>query len=338
MLTPVERALDDYDRGRAALEDGDPTAARAAFAAARAHHNDAPSLLTWEAYAAREAGDTQGALALLTDGLARWPAHPELRVHRAALLVQAGALSEAADDLRAAFATGAVHPLDLAEDPDFAPLQSDPAFRDLIPPPAVEVAVRSEAGAVLQGDRWLLELDLVGPAGGAASIERYAPLPPQLALEEVIEELAASGGRLQRRKIEARYRARGPGQGVLGPWRVTIGAAVSDIAAVPVDVVEVPDRPPATAYSPVSLPLPSQLGPTSPEPGVQRVGRGVVVTTPPGARVEVVGPDGAALPALRLELREDGATRLVRYWLPAGTAGQVRVTRAGLTLLDAALP
>lgn len=340
VLAPVKAALLHYDAGRAALDDGDAAGAQRSFAQARTAQPDAPSLLVWEAFAARQAGQTEDALRILDQGVSRWPAHPEVRVHRAALLVLTGDLDGGAADLRAAYATGQVHPTDLASDVDFAPLAASAEHRALVPPPSAALQARGESGAVLLGDRWTAVVSLQTPLGAPVALEVARPMPEMLALSEVVEECEATSAELgtETRTVRFRYRTVASGEGELGPFALAAGPAVGEAPAVPVSVLPVPGRSSSSAPPAQPLLLPSQLGSSDPSPRLAQSAGGTVLTAPPGARVGLVSPEGTPLEPLRLELREDGATRLVRYWLPAGTAGRATVTRGGVTLLDDPLP
>ena len=340
VLAPVKAALSHYDAGRDALDAGDAAGAQAAFARARAAQPDAPSLLVWEALAAREAGQTDRALQLLTEGAARWPTHPEVRVHRAALLVLEGDLDGAANDLRAAYATGHVRPVDLASDPDFSALAASAVHSALVPRPSAKLQVAGEAGAVLLGDRWTALVTLQSPLGAPIALELVGSVPDMLALSEVVEDRAAAqtDAGLEARTVRLRYRTVAAGEGTLGPFAVAAGAAVGEAPAVPVSVLSVPGRVGSGSASTRRLPLPSQLGSSDPSPGLVQTEGGTVLTVPPGAQVTLLSEAGEPLDPVRLELREDGATRVVRYWLPSGTRGHATVSRGGLTLLDAGLP
>ena len=151
-LARYREALDAYGEGRAALAAGKTADAAAAFGRVAERDPDSATAVGWRAWALDQGGDDAGALAVLDEGLARFPSDPNLRYNRAALRARSGALDGAAEDLRVLYASGALDPAEAGDDPDFAALARDPATVALAPPPAVEVSAHGEAGAVLLGD------------------------------------------------------------------------------------------------------------------------------------------------------------------------------------------
>lgn len=195
---------------------------------------------------------------------------------------------------------------------------------------------------MLLGDRWTAEVEVVGPLGAPLALALRGIVPDQLELTEVVEDQTEMNpvARTETRTVLLRFRAVKAGEGSLGPFEVAAGPAVDEAPAVPVSVVAVPGRTPGvTGLGRLDrLPLPSQLGPLDPSPSLLETNGAVVLTAPPGATATLVAPDGASLPAVRLELRESGGTRLVRYWVPAGSQGTATVAQGGLTLLEQPLP
>ena len=337
VLDPIHEALEAYDVGRAALARGDAPAARAAFAEARAHQPDDPTLAAWEAWAVAEGGDPAGALVLLDAGLDRWPEAADLRAHRAALRARGGDIPGAGADLRSLYAAGALHPRDAADDPDFAPLADHPETRALVPPPTLAIQGEGEGGAVLLGDTWTLEVEVRSPAADPLALS--VPALGLLRLESVIEERLSDEGRDAWRRLRLTYRAVQPGAAPLGPIAARAGRAGGELAALPVDIVALPGRseqPPGPTWQ--TLPLPSALGGPDPTPGVATVGGHTVVTAPADARVDFTWQGPEPVGAVRVELRADERSVLQRWVVPAHPAGRVTVRGGGLDLLDQALP
>lgn len=336
VLDPIAEALEAYDVGRAALARGDRQAARAAFAEARTHQPDDPTLAAWEAWAVAEDGDPMGALGLLDAGLGRWPAAVDLRMHRAALRARSGDLTGAGADLRALYAAGALHPRDAAADPDLALLASHPETRALVPAPALAIQGQGEAGAVLLGDTWTVEVELRTPADQPVALS----VPPLdlLRLEAVVEERLSDEGRDAWRRVRVTFRAIRPGAAELGPIAARSGAAAGELAALPVEIVTLPGRseqPVGPTWS--TLPLASALGAADPTPSVAEVGGLTVVTAPADARVEFAWAGPEPVGAVRVELRADARSVLQRWVVPVHPAGRVTVRSGGLDLLDQAL-
>ena len=337
VLDPIAEARADYDRGQEALASGDPDAARRAFAEARAHDDQTPTLAAWEAHAAAEAGDVVGALALLDAALGRWPRSADLRFNRAALRARSGDLPGAAEDLRALYSSGLLSPREAAADPDFAPLAAHPDYAVLVPPPRLDVVVTGEAGSVLLGEPWDLDLEVRGPADAALAIGEPSGGAGLLALERVVEEVGPVEAGRRGRQLRFRWRAEAAGVGALGPLTLRAGPATAEVEPQAIEVVALGKRAePAAPPRWTTLPIPSALGASDPEPTLVRHGEWWVVTAPPSARIAWEGPAAEVRP-VALELRREGQTLLQRQVLPVGPAGRVRVTQAGLTLLDRGL-
>ena len=127
------RALEAYDRGRAALDAGKPAEAVKAFADARVADPDSLPLRFWEAKALADAGDLASADARITEVIQSDPRNGPAWYERAAWRARAGRLDEAASDLREGIRLGARSPLEAAADPDFAAALGHPAFAGVLP-------------------------------------------------------------------------------------------------------------------------------------------------------------------------------------------------------------
>jgi hypothetical protein len=335
VLDPVDDALDAYDDGRAALTRGDAVGARTAFALARSFQPDDPTLAAWEAHAADQAGDVSGALALLNVGVAAWPSSVDLRYNRAALLARTGDVAGAAVDLRVLYKAGVVHPRDAADDPDFAPLAADPTTAGLVPPPALAVTARGEGGAVLLAERWSLEIELRGPTGADLVLQSTGSATPLLRLDKVVEELLPGDARETPRRLRLEYRAVQAGTGTIGPWAAKAGRAAGLVPAQSVEVVPLPGRESGESGPPLAgVPLPSALGPPDPAPMVTQSAVGTVITAPVEATIDVDWSDDAFVAVIHTELRDGDRAVLQRLVVPRHPAGEVRISRAGLDLLQ----
>ncbi len=339
VLDPIEASLTAYDAGRAALATDQPLVAAAAFAQASEAAPDQPLPVAWRAHALVQAGDLQGAFGVLDAGLTRWPGQPDLAYQRAALRARLGDLKGAAADLVDVYQSGAVLPQDAALDPDFAPLLAQPDTAALLPLPTVDVQVTGEAGAVLLGESWDLDLLLSLPAGAHLSLEDRSEAPGLLRLVSVVEDQLGVEGRVEGRRVVLHYEAARPGLSQAGPWRVVAGAAETLVPARPVEVLALGQRAQTQPDGPGRpLPVPSALGPADPAPRLERLEPWTVLTAPASAKTTWMDATGQPLDPLRVELRESGRSLLIRELLPGSPAVHVRVEQAGLVLLEAQLP
>lgn len=333
-------ALAAYDQGREALAAGQPEAAARHFAEAARIDPDSPALPAWRATALDRAGDLSGAQEALEEALARFPGDVTLRYNRAALLARQGVLEEAALELRALYAAGAVDPAEVGEDPDFALLAEDPRYQALAPPPSVVVTARGEEGPVLLGEPATLDLEIASRAGALVSITDMGDASGLLRHARTVEDDHGVEGRVAKRTLTVTWRAVAPGEAALGPWLVAAGGVSAVTERVPLEVLALPGRAPSgepdEAGSVQSVEA-MFAGKSAPWAGRER-GR-VLVVHSPGARAEVRGAEGEVDPApVQLELRRAGQTEAQGELHRVSGAATVRVTRGGHTLLEAEVP
>lgn len=307
-LDPYARALRAWEEGRAALDAGDPAAAAARFAAARADDARSPVLALWEARALAAQGRLPDAERTLDAVIAAHPDEGLAWYNRAAYRARQGRLDAAGADLEAALRRGAASPFAAAADPDFAPHLAHPAFARLLPPAPLIAVAEGPTGPVWLDGQVEIVLRTRGLAALAPRLVLDGAAPPCLALERVVQEDAVDG-EVATRVVTLRYRAVAACRVALGPWTVHAGAARVRLDALPVEV-EAPEgrpAPPAPAH-PSELPFPGSV----PSPGALAVGGGALATAGPEAPPS---RDGAAAP-VGLEWRVGGQTRAVGGWWP----------------------
>lgn len=334
-LDAHREAIKAYDAGRAALE-SDPAAAATRFAEAAARDPDAPELLAWQAEALSRAGDLAGAEQVLATGLVRFPDAADLAYNRAALLARLGRLDEAAALLGALYAAGAAEPAEAGEDPDFAALAADPRYASYAPPPQVEVHAVGEAGPVLLGEEWTLELEILARAGELLTFTELGEPTGLLRHQRTVEDLSPPEGRRQRRTLTVTWRAVAPGQRALGPWLVAAGGQSAVVGPLAVEVVALPGREPGEPDELGSLFSVEAALAGPPPPWAGRLLGRLAVRLPPDAAVEV--EPQPPRPPVQLELRRGGQTEQIAWLYADAGPSRVRVTRGPTELLSAEVP
>jgi hypothetical protein len=334
-LSDLQRALDAYAAGQVALVQGDPNAAAKSFARAAAADKERAAPIAWQAWAEDKAGRTEAALATLNAGLARFPADPYLRYNRAAIRARTGQLALAGSDLRWLYANAHVEPVEVADDGDFVRLGTDPELRALLPAVQVSAVVTGEPGSVVLGERFTLELDLVGRSGAAVSMQDLGEPTGLLRHTRTIEDVLPAERLWTRRRIRVEYRAVAAGQAKIGPWLISAAGTSVLTDRLPFEVVALPGRdarqPPQEATAVV---IPSSWAGWQEPPWIGTVD---------GQRLAVVGPMHKVRPAdaradgVQLELREAGQVRWTTVPLGPGVPVDI-VERGGVVLRDPSAP
>lgn len=324
-LDAIATRLATWERGKKALDAGDPVQARAAFAEARALAPDDTTLTLWEARAAAAAGDLDGALALLDETVNSHPGASAAWYNRAAYRARQGRLAEAAADLRVALDAGVTSPWAATLDPDFAPHRANPAFAAILPAAPLSVAATGPDGAVFLGGT--VEVTLM--ARGLAEPRPTLGLAPFaascLALRELVEDGQVDGD-TARWVITLRFDTKGPCRANLGPFTLTGAGGIPAQSGVVSVVVEAPEgavvgeAPPL----PLSLPLPGTLFAANPGRQATRVAGGVAALAGADEELSASRGGGPAGPAVKLELRVSGQTRARGAFWPGDGALTVR--------------
>ncbi|MCB9745467.1 MAG: tetratricopeptide repeat protein [Alphaproteobacteria bacterium] len=333
----LSESLQRYDAGRAALDAGDAEGAVRELQAAVAANPASAELWLWLGSAQARAGRAEEAMASATEALARRPRWSLALYNRACWSLRGGSASEAelqraAEDLRLALSSGELNPLEVAVDPDLAPLRAHPELSAVLPPAHLPLEVEASAEPVFLGSEWELHVQLRHAAGAPPALllgeASTLPARPVAALETW-----DPGKPLGTRGLTLRLEVLGPGEGALGGWRVDAGGLTGEAAPTryhflaPEGAAPVAALPVAQAFT-----WPSKRLEGLSAPGVRRDGELVVVRGEPGDRVE--WGSGVEDP-MRLELREDGAIKLVGWQARLPLGEPVRVLRGGRLLLEA---
>lgn len=273
------RSLAAWEDGVAALEAGDPGAARADLQQAREAW-DGPVLMAWEARAAAESGDLEGAVGLLDEALALQPGLAEARYNRAAYLARLGRLEEAGRELRVALDAGARPAREVLEDPDFAEHLGHPSFA-FLPRSWLQVAVEAPREPVFWGSEVSVRLRVLGAEEEPVEV-RVPEVELPLQLVEVVEEALPSTAGLQR-DVVLTYRVTGAGELALGPLEIAAGRHVQAVPAVEL-VLTAPEGREAVLH-PLRAETPSALRGEREVPAVWRDGGSTWVLLGRGARV-----------------------------------------------------
>jgi len=335
------RALDRFEEGRRALDEGRAGVAAEAFARAAELDPGHGLLRSWQALALARAGRIEEAIALLEEpgragGLAPFDLY-NLGAWNARLGREEAALAW----LEQALAADPALRTALGEDADLAWLRERELFRSRIGGEKPTAAMLGEEGAILAGEPYDMEL-LVGAAGDASLALAWGqPLPEGFALRRAVDTLSAgAGGGSATRSIEYSVRCTRAGEGTLGPWTLRIGELDLEVPAVPWQAI-LPEGirldPPELAPPPAPefwTPREALAGLAAPA-ALERFGR-LLLLSSPGDQVEI-GPGAVIDPPVELELRHDEQVEVqarLWTWAPAARQAEVRIRRAGATLLE----
>ncbi|MCB9779165.1 MAG: tetratricopeptide repeat protein [Alphaproteobacteria bacterium] len=324
-----------WDQGQALLEAGDAAAAADAFARAAALDPASPSLLAWRARALERAGDLLGALAVLDEGVERFPDDLDLRFNRAALRARDGDLDGAARDLEAARECCGLLPEVAGADPDLALLRADPRHAGLVLPPGPVVMARGEEGSVLLGEPYEVELLVAHGAELSLGLESMGQASGLLTRERVVEHHMGEEDGRRGVRLDLRWRCVQAGEGLLGPWLVLAGGASTLTEPLPVRCVSVGGRdgtePGAAREAAV---LPSQHVGAHRPPWMGELDGRFAVLLPPGATVDARDASGAALRSEEhWELRERDRTVWEVELFERDRVASARILQAGSELL-----
>ncbi|MEY3214685.1 MAG: hypothetical protein RIT28_5166, partial [Pseudomonadota bacterium] len=301
----LAQALAENDRGRALLEAGDAAGAAAAFSRAIELDPTSADLELWRGRALAASGDLPGAIDATSAALRKRSGDGVALYNRACYRARLGELETALIDLDAALATGAVSAQRAARDPDLQPLRDDPRTQDRAPRPTVRCAAELPPEPVFIGAPLPLTVRVAFERGAPLGVVSLGEGAPLFSLGRALEVVETEGD-LTRVELSYELRPLAPGQGSLGPLRVTAGELLCEVAALPFTVLG-----PEGFVAP-----PLGLGPDLTPPSARVAGLGLPGSTRRGAQVLARAEAGDTLvlsptpPQLtRLELRESGLTR-----------------------------
>lgn len=289
-------AIREAQRGERSFAAGDLESALAAFDSALEQYPDDAVLLGWRAKVLAAQNRYDAAERSASAAARRRPDIPELALNQATYLIRLGqidAAGEVLDQIRAEVDWEKV-----AEDSDFKPFVGDPRFPRL-PTGAPVVRVSGPPGSVFVGSQVDVRVVIEG-----------APIPLRLTggsgpvvLTELIEDRVSSGVTV----LIYRYRVTGGGSVSLGPWQ----AGATTVPQITFDALAPEGATTADGGGPFILQPPSAVIWDDGQPGARE--------TKDGKRSQLLPGDPLpprSMTTVRLELREEGNTRVIQMWEP----------------------
>lgn len=361
--SPAARALDRWEAGREALEEGSPHQALRHFERARELDPESPALAGWTARALAATGALEEAVAVLDEAVRLGNAPPELVYNRAAYRSRLGREQAALDDLALVLPGRPTWYEQALADPDFQALVAAGRLESFAPASQVEATVQGSVESLLLGDSLDLELDVraSSPVRLDLSWEGGSDAGSWALLRIVDDRSASPGGAASpsspragpstpavRRTVVFTIRALSAGEGELGPWRLEArNPHREDRAGVAIDLDPVSWRvlAPSGGRPPEGEPVPLSEAfwlPREPllaldVPAATPRDGWLLVRHEPGDRVEV-SEEAVWGPPVRLQVREAGETvahGVAWRWRSAAAGAQIRVRRNGRLRLDA---
>ncbi len=330
-LSGLRDALAAYADGQAAIASGNTEAAVHAFARAAESDPNRATPLAWQAWAEDQAGRPGVALALLDEALVRFPDDTNLRYNRAAIRARLGQLEEAASDLRWLYANGRIQPVEVADDPDFVGLGTDPELRALLPSVQVSAVVSGEPSSVVLGERFTLHFDVVSRKDAEVSIKDMGENSGLLRHTRTMEDVLPPERVWSRRRVEMEYDAVVGGSATIGPWLVSSAGTSVLTDRVSLEVIALPGRstvPLADTASSTRLPSGWTEQPTPPWVGEVEGQRWAFV-----GPLHTLRPSNSRVSRAEYELRDKG--QVVWRALPLAAGLPVEIVQSGAVVLHA---
>jgi len=217
-LTPLAQALSLYDQGVEALPT-DPVRSADLFAQASEQDPRSAELHLWRAKALAASGDLAGAVGAADAALALDPNLVEARYNRGCWKARSGDLESALIDVEQALEDSRVDPLDVAMDPDLAPLRE--AWPDRLPKAELVCSSQLPGDAVFLGSEWTMSLECTHRPGEVMTVEGPA-LPPSIRHVKTLQRLEPAGS-LERTVLEFTFVVQGADESTLGSWTFRAG-------------------------------------------------------------------------------------------------------------------
>ncbi len=218
-LTPIAEALSLYDQGVEALA-SDPAGAAELFARASEQDPGSAELQLWRGKALAASGDFEGAIAAADAALALDPMLVEALYNRGCWKARSGDLESALVDVERALEDSRVDPLDVAVDPDLAPLRE--AWPERLPKAELVCSSQLPGDAVFVGSEWTMSLECTHRPGEILQVEGPV-VPPSIRHVKTRQRLEPAGV-LESTVLEFTFVVQGADESTLGPWTLSAGA------------------------------------------------------------------------------------------------------------------
>ena len=263
-------------------------------------------------------GDVGGAEALLTAAIppALVGAHAPVLWDRAAIRAGAGDLEGAEKDLRACVDLG-VDPRALGADPAFSMMSGRSEYGELLPQPVLQAQEAAPARKVLVGETWRRTIRVLSPPG-ALQLVPVGPMPTDLVLASVVEDVIAEDAYTVVREIRFEWQTTEPGLLDVPALQVGVGPLSSALPPQALEVVAVGGQRQQSAAKPLvspSFPVPSTHDATLEDGAVVDLPGGHIVQAPAHWSCRLAPK---ATGAVRMVRRAAGQPRWSGWWVPLG--------------------
>ena len=327
----MSAALHAWQEGSDRLEKGDLDGAREAFARGLAVRPDDPLLGAWDARAAAESGDLDGAIRRLRQVVRLAPGFAEARYNLAAYLARNGALDEAGAELEVAVNNGARPAREVLSDPDFSPHLAHPAFA-FLPSTDMVVAVSGPDGPVFWGSLGTLTLRVSGIDDNAVHVAT-PPVTGPIELVGVVEDhMRSTDGKAV--DLSWTFKAVGAGSIALGPFEIAAGSFKASARAVTIQTTAPEGKEvPQTAPSAFRFLTPTELGGAYEDGSAHRIDGGVAVKALITDRIDV---EPSATSMVQYDSKMGGQSRwMLRHYRGFQSPPErVKISRGGEVLFD----
>jgi len=227
-LVAQREALDAWEDGKEALEEGVPERAADHFLEALGHQPGDPILVTWHAVALAEGGQREQALTKLEEVLARQPGLHEARYYRANYLAQRGDIEHAAEDLLYLYQRGVLDVPRVRQDATISAFLTHPAMA-FLPKVSLSVTTTMQTQGAFEGTMVPAQLRVESPWQEPIRVTGSFSGPVEM--RSVFERWEQNSGGLA---LDLTYRLRvmGKGEVTQGPWSVEQGTRTEELEAV----------------------------------------------------------------------------------------------------------
>jgi len=330
-LMALQDAVEHWEAGAEAMDDGDGALALQHFRKARQVRPSDSLLGAWEARAMAEQGDVQGAIAVLDEVLGELPAFAEARYNRAAYKARLGDAPGAAADLRRAIEDGACRGRDVLSDPDFAGLLGHPDMA-FLPSDVLQVTVEAPDESAFWGSEVAVVMRIIGAKPGPVAVRAEAVDGP-LSMLSVFED-ARDSTEGPYREITWSMRVAGAGPVVMGPFHVSSGDHIQHVEAVRFEAKAPPGKEEANIELPVSFATVLEVGGQMQPASMRYDGDRLFVKYQAGDRVVLTPP---VSPPIRYEYQRGARPEWVvlSFSRDAGFPDSLKIVRQSEVLLDA---